>query len=981
MEPLSALGIAAAGIQFADFATKLISDTAATYQSASGKTQRILTLELVTEDLCSLTQRIVEKASGLQESPPPGSTDAVFIDACKECQVLSHELTGILQDLGARRFSSLNTKSVRSSLAAAIRAVAKEGQIKDLTDKLQVVQQRMQMAAMASLWEHAQQDGNTIQQASRQLVGVEAKLDRLEEAAMQTATYIQNLTRGGPSGRQDAARRQLVDALWPTNWIPRPAPPLEFQFSEARCTLSILDSLTFSSSHDRQEAIPRAYAETFEWIFQQQEPNERTASHPSFRSWLEGNTQEIYWITGKPGSGKSTLMKFITTHRNVREHLSIWAGSVPAIVASFYSWNAGTELQKSPEGLLRSLLHQCLSQQRGLIPWLCPRRWAWSQLMDNEGHVVSTLPDWPWPELRETFCALASQAGNAYRIILFIDGLDEFSGGHTTLVELLKELSHWAGVKICASSRPWNVFNDAFHRSPSLKVQDLTGDDIVRYVRGHFEPERAFNELRSLDPDDAESLLQDIASRANGVFLWVSVVVRTLVERLIDGDKLAELHELLDQLPQDIEDLYDAIKRQISPEHTAQFSQYFLLLLEMLRKPCKVRPSALTFLLADEDEGSRIHRDVLATVETRRSGVEVMQRRLRGRTMGLLEISPTETVGFLHRTVLEWAIRDRNLAAIKRDAPEGFNPSLELLKARATELINSQLGENPGAGTQGSRVEESKHTNSCDPRAAAAFWSKLAMCLKHAAHAGRKTGDATRLVRILAKLETATYRMVKAERFDLSDAFKVITGTFDLSPKNAYFEESKGMNEQAFVLLASRFAVYPYVVAKMGQEFLHVLLHEALFAHADLNIELRNKIGMFSFIRGLSKEEFSWAKLPELWSTRYEIVKYLWEAAPNKRSAHRNVYDLRGGEKWRTYTFLSPDEQRFISAAKARMKQSLNDLSKRQRVRRLFVGGLKRGAKSHARKTSSDEEDVIEVMGNNIRDSFDYEYGCAGHIC
>ena len=350
MEPLSALGIAAASIQFVDFATKVISETAATYQSVSGKTQRILTLERVTEDLGSLTQRIVEKASGLRDSPPPESTDAVFIEACKECQVISHELAGILQILGARRFSSLNTKSVRSSLAAAIRAVAKEGQIKHLTDKLQVVQQRMQMAALASLWERARQDGHTIWHASRQLVDVEAKLDRLEGTAMQTATYIRDLTSGsGPFGRSDVALRQLISTLWQTNWSPTTAPSPPVRFSEMRSTL-VLGSLAFSSLQDRQEAIPQAYADTFEWIFQQQKPGDRTASHPSFRSWLEGDTQEIYWITGKPGSGKSTLMKFLTTHRKVREHLSVWAGSVPAIVASFYSWNAGT--WKSPTRVL-----------------------------------------------------------------------------------------------------------------------------------------------------------------------------------------------------------------------------------------------------------------------------------------------------------------------------------------------------------------------------------------------------------------------------------------------------------------------------------------------------------------------------------------------------------------------------------------------------------------------------------------------------
>ncbi len=196
MEPLSALGVAAAAIQFADFATRLLSETVATYKSASGKTEKVESLESVTNDLNTLTRHVVEKAAGLPASPPPDSPDAVCVEACRECQSISQELAGILQELGAKPSFSLGGKSILSSLTAAIRAVAKESQVKALTAKLGTVQDRMKMAAMASLWENAQQHGQTLEDAASQLLEIQAKLDRLDTTAMETAVAIKDMARG-----------------------------------------------------------------------------------------------------------------------------------------------------------------------------------------------------------------------------------------------------------------------------------------------------------------------------------------------------------------------------------------------------------------------------------------------------------------------------------------------------------------------------------------------------------------------------------------------------------------------------------------------------------------------------------------------------------------------------------------------------------------------------------------------------------------
>ncbi|KAJ0305294.1 hypothetical protein COL5a_008918 [Colletotrichum fioriniae] len=67
----------------------------------------------------------------------------------------------------------------------------------------------------------------------------------------------------------------------------------------------------------------------------------------SFVDWLEDDTRKIYWISGKPGSGKSTLMKYIETNdSNIKNR-------EPAVrFISHYLWRPGTFMQQSIKGLL-----------------------------------------------------------------------------------------------------------------------------------------------------------------------------------------------------------------------------------------------------------------------------------------------------------------------------------------------------------------------------------------------------------------------------------------------------------------------------------------------------------------------------------------------------------------------------------------------------------------------------------------------------
>lgn len=116
----------------------------------------------------------------------------------------------------------------------------------------------------------------------------------------------------------------------------------------------ILNRLGHLTMEYRHQVISKEHAKTFQWIYEPTSSDSKPWTN--FVHWLEED-HGLYWITGKPGSGKSTLMKFISAYPNTRKHLQTWAGGRKLVTASFYFWSpAKNQLQKSQAGLLRSIL-------------------------------------------------------------------------------------------------------------------------------------------------------------------------------------------------------------------------------------------------------------------------------------------------------------------------------------------------------------------------------------------------------------------------------------------------------------------------------------------------------------------------------------------------------------------------------------------------------------------------------------------------
>lgn len=450
----------------------------------------------------------------------------------------------------------------------------------------------------------------------------------------------------------------------------------------------VLKGLKFQEIGDRSERIADAHQETFQWIFH--EPRESKWS--SFVEWLSGD-QNLYWVTGKPGSGKSTLMKYIIVDERTCDNLNKWADGKELVLSSFYFWNSGTQMQMSREGLLRTLLHSSLLKCRDVIPAVFPEQLETYMMFGTLAMRNS------WLELAKAFRRFLAVASRDRKLALFIDGLDEFNGEHTELITLIRNLL-LPNVKVCVSSRPWNVFADAYGGRPNLMLQDLTYPDIKDYVESKFLDNRGFADLNKLDSEFASSLTESVIAKADGVFLWVVLVVRSLLGGLTDGDNRFDLEERLDSFPPDLEGLIWKILDDLGDSGFREASQIFQLVNASERILSLLE---MWFAMQDDPEYAFKLEVAPLSDEDKESRAEMMRRRLNARTKGLLEaphgVRGNASISYLHRTVRDFILRQDVWTKVLAATDGSFSPDLRLSKAHLILIktadpntLNSDMG-------------------------------------------------------------------------------------------------------------------------------------------------------------------------------------------------------------------------------------------------------------------------------------------------
>lgn len=337
----------------------------------------------------------------------------------------------------------------------------------------------------------------------------------------------------------------------------------------------LLRSLKFPAFNERGNQVSQAYRGTFEWIFlgddgpskedlgeyglddsdwEDSDLEDLDLADPSearwdlFSNWL-CSTAEVYWISGKPGSGKTTLVKYVLDHPKTITYLNTWSPQV--LIISHYFWRPGNLMQQNIKGLLCSLLYQLL--EKSLVA-------TKHVLRDIQARSLGTKDkdtDWSVPELQSIF--LQTLSSYERPVCIFIDGLDEVhpSEGPDELLALIMQFRRRRQVKLCLSSRPEPILKDRLSAYPRLRVQDLTRSDLERYALDHIKlTESIFDEALRRWHKDSRNPVDILVDKAEGVFLWLILAVKSINKGFTHRDTAEMIWQRIHSLPGDLTRLY-----------------------------------------------------------------------------------------------------------------------------------------------------------------------------------------------------------------------------------------------------------------------------------------------------------------------------------------------------------------------------------------------------------------------------------------
>ncbi|KAI5921476.1 hypothetical protein F4810DRAFT_712511 [Camillea tinctor] len=438
---------------------------------------------------------------------------------------------------------------------------------------------------------------------------------------------------------------------------------------QASLRKGLLDLLYFEDSDIRLRNLKSPNRKTCQWILEKEQ----------FKDWVTAANWDDHrgflWIKGKPGAGKSTLMKFLC-----RQTIKAATSDENTIVAPFFFNAQGGLLQKSTTSLYRSLLYRILSKAKDL-----------QSILDEFNHRAYDAfreNGWPLETLKETLVQAVERLGHR-KLQVFIDALDE--GQDDTMndmVSFFEEISGYAEdsnvqFQVCFSSRHYPAIMSRWGRQIILEDEKDHSADIDQYIR---------SELTLTDSSQVDYLRSKILQKSEGVFLWVVLVVQMLNKKYANG-RVDEFQKCIDDLPHTLDDLFKlALRKDQDDIPKLQLSIQLIL---FAKRPMLAEEYFFAMRTPDSPETNRLwdkgqisHGDMSRFVNSSSKGLAMLVF-----TRGS---GKQKTVQFIHESVRDYFLVNGGYSelwpGLKRDL--FITKSHKTLRDRCLAEINSSIKNN-----------------------------------------------------------------------------------------------------------------------------------------------------------------------------------------------------------------------------------------------------------------------------------------------
>ena len=420
-------------------------------------------------------------------------------------------------------------------------------------------------------------------------------------------------------------------------------------------TRLLLESLRFDQINARQMTIKKAHVKTCKWLF----------TKPEYLDWLDhAKLREHHgflWIKGKPGTGKSTLMKSLLA--NTRKSMK------DKVIISFFFNARGEDLEKSTLGTYRSLLLQLLER--------LPTLESVFETLDLSIRTNDTA--WQWSEdLLKTLLEEAILRLENTSVVCFIDALDECDERQIrdmiSFFERVGELT--ASVKIsfqvCFSSRHYPHITIESGITLTLEGQEGHTQDITSYLE---------SELKIGHSKVAKEVRGQIQEKASGVFLWVVLVVEIL-NKEHDSGRIPALRRRLREIPGDLHELFNDILTRDSRNR----DELILCVQWVLFARQPLTPEQLYFAITSGSEPQD-----LSIWDREEISIADIRRFVLNASKGLAETTSSKRpkVEFIHESVKDFLVKENGLGRIWSDLGSNFEgQSHERLKECCVNYLN-----------------------------------------------------------------------------------------------------------------------------------------------------------------------------------------------------------------------------------------------------------------------------------------------------